>query len=53
MIVDTTPYLCDEEQGLCLAHKNGRRLYEYSDHISDYAAGLIGEGLNGMLRDKN
>jgi hypothetical protein len=28
-------------------------LYEYSDHIFDYAAGLIGEGLNAMLREKN
>jgi hypothetical protein len=29
--------------------KNDRLLYSYSDHISDYAAGLIGKELNGYL----
>jgi hypothetical protein len=52
-IFDTTQYLCDMEQEVCLSHKNGRRLYEYSDHISDYGAGLIGEGLNAMLKKAN
>ncbi len=48
-IFDTTPSLCDIEEGMCLASKNGRRLYWYSDHISDYAAGLIGERLNSFI----
>lgn len=45
----TTPILCDEEKGLCEISKNGRLLYSYSDHISDYAAGLIGRPLNAWL----
>lgn len=45
----TTPILCDREKGLCEISKNGRLLYSYSDHISDYAAGLIGRPLNAWL----
>ena len=46
----STPILCDETKGLCEIYKNGRLLYSYSDHISDYAAGLIGRPLNEMLK---
>ena len=45
----TTPILCDEDKRLCEISKNGRLLYSYSDHISDYAAGLIGRPLNIWL----
>jgi peptidoglycan/LPS O-acetylase OafA/YrhL len=45
----STPILCDEKKGLCEISKNGRLLYSYSDHISDYAAGLIGRPLNTWL----
>jgi len=48
----TTPILCDEGKDLCEISKNGRLLYSYSDHISDYAAGLIGRPLNEWLRDQ-
>lgn len=48
-IFDTTKYLCDIEEGVCLPHKNGRLLYSFTDHISDYAAGLIGKDLNYLL----
>jgi peptidoglycan/LPS O-acetylase OafA/YrhL len=48
----TTPILCDEKKGLCEISKNGRLLYSYSDHISDYSAGLIGRPLNEWLRDR-
>ena len=48
----TTPILCDETKGLCEISKNGRLLYSYSDHISDYSAGLIGRPLNEWLRDQ-
>ena len=48
----TTPILCDEGKGLCEISKNGRLLYSYSDHISDYSAGLIGRPLNEWLRDQ-
>ena len=49
----TTPILCDESKGLCEISKNGRLLYSYSDHISDYSAGLIGKPLNDWLRDQS
>ena len=53
----TTPILCDDttdvSQGKCQISKNGRLLYSYSDHISDYSAGLIGRPLNEWLRDQS
>jgi peptidoglycan/LPS O-acetylase OafA/YrhL len=49
-IFDTTRYLCDLEESVCLADKNGRALYQFTDHVSDYAAGLIGKDLNEFLR---
>ena len=49
-IFDTTGYLCDVERDVCLPSKNGRSLYSHTDHISDYAAGLIGAGLNSYLQ---
>jgi peptidoglycan/LPS O-acetylase OafA/YrhL len=48
----TTPILCDESKDLCEISKNGRLLYSYSDHISDYSAGLIGRPLNNWLREQ-
>jgi hypothetical protein len=50
-IFDTTKYLCDLEQEVCLPDKNGRALYHFTDHVSDYAAGLIGKDLNEFLRN--
>jgi len=49
----TTPILCDEKKGLCEISKNGRLLYSFTDHISDYSAGLIGRPLNEWLRDRS
>jgi peptidoglycan/LPS O-acetylase OafA/YrhL len=49
-IFDTTNYLCGDEEGVCTTYKDGRPLYGYTDHISDYAAGLIGIHLNKFLR---
>lgn len=48
-VFDTIEYLCDTKIGVCTSHKNGRLLYSYTDHISDYAAGLIGKELNAYL----
>ena len=48
-IFDTTKYFCDMEAGVCQSRKNGHFLYSYTDHMSDYAAGLIGEELNAFL----
>jgi hypothetical protein len=50
-LFDTTPYLCDLEAGTCSTVKQNVLLYSYTDHISDYAAGIIGKGLNRELVD--
>ena len=41
--------MCDMPQEVCLPNKNGRVLYSGTDHISDYAAGLIGRDLDEFL----
>ncbi len=48
-VFDSTAQLCDMERRVCLPYKNGRLLYSFTDHISDYAAGLIGQDLNQFL----
>ena len=48
-IFDTLGHLCDVQTGLCLPYKNEKLLYSYSDHISDYAAEMIGKDLNEFL----
>lgn len=50
-IFDTIEYLCETEAGVCRSNKDGHSLYSYSDHISDYAAGVIGKGLNEFILD--
>ena len=47
-IFNTAPFVCDTAKGICAAFKNDRLMYSYTDHISDYAAGLIGQGLNAL-----
>ena len=47
-ILDSLDYLCDLENN-CGHTLNGRPLYSYTDHISDYASGLIGKDLNKLL----
>ena len=48
-IFDPTAILCDLHSRSCGPTLNGRALYEYTDHISDYAAGLIGTQLNAFI----
>lgn len=48
-IFETLEYYCDLKAGLCSHSKDGRALYSYTDHISDYASGLVGKGLNNFL----
>jgi hypothetical protein len=35
---------------VCLPVKDGRLMYWLTDHVSDYAAGLIGRELNDLVR---
>ena len=46
-IFDATDIYC--ANGTCGPTRDGRLLYAYTDHISDYAAGLVGQRLNGFL----
>ena len=48
-VFDSTPYLCSTETGMCSYQKDGKRMYSYTDHLSDYAAGRVGEPLNRYL----
>jgi peptidoglycan/LPS O-acetylase OafA/YrhL len=49
-IFDTTPFMCDQDKGLCETTQNGKLMYIFTDHISDYAAGRIGKSLNQFLK---
>jgi hypothetical protein len=51
-IFDPTNLLCDQTRGVCDAVKNGRILYGYTDHVSDYAAGIVGKDLNEFLNQQ-
>ena len=51
-IFDPTLIYCDEKLGSCDFLNNGKAMYGYTDHISDYAAHLVGSSLNKFL-DKN
>ena len=51
-LFDTTPILCDQTDNVCATTKNGRLLYGGTDHISDHAAGLIGNELNRYLNSR-
>lgn len=49
-VFDTLPVLCDTKSNDCNAHMNNRAMYGVTDHISDYAAGLVGSALNDSIR---
>lgn len=51
-IFDPTNVYCDQNTGYCEAIKNGRLMYSYTDHISDYASGLVGRSLNAFVKLK-
>lgn len=48
-LFDSVPFLCDQKDNICTTIKDGRLLYDGTDHISDHAAGLIGKELNRYL----
>jgi peptidoglycan/LPS O-acetylase OafA/YrhL len=51
-IYDTLPDLCDMKESICTMHKNGRYLYGATDHISEFAANLIGAKINDALKNQ-
>lgn len=52
-VFDTLAYFCDPADSLCKPSRNGKQLYAYSDHMSDYSAGLIGSDLNAFVAQLN
>jgi hypothetical protein len=48
-LFDSTPFMCNKNNGICESKQNGKRMYVFTDHVSDYAAGLIGKELNVFL----
>lgn len=48
-VFDTLPLLCDTKTQSCAALMNGRVMYSFTDHISDYAAGLVAKALNSSV----
>jgi peptidoglycan/LPS O-acetylase OafA/YrhL len=48
-LFDAPSVLCDTIRDICGHYRADRRLYSYADHVSDYAAGLLGERLNALL----
>ncbi|MBS1199055.1 MAG: O-acetyltransferase OatA [Proteobacteria bacterium] len=52
MVYDPIPLLCDTARNNCSITRDGKFLYSYSDHISDYANSLIAKDLLTAL-EKN
>jgi peptidoglycan/LPS O-acetylase OafA/YrhL len=48
-IFDATEIFCGSEDRICRHVRWDRFMYSYTDHPSDYAAGIIGENLNPFL----
>lgn len=48
-IFDPTDIYCPPETGRCNAIQNGRLMTAITDHISDYASGLVGKKLNAYM----
>ncbi len=49
IVLDPTPWLCDIPANLCTVTQEGRFLYSYDDHISDYANSRIARNLLSKL----
>jgi peptidoglycan/LPS O-acetylase OafA/YrhL len=48
-VFDPAPELCGGEDAICRPFADGRMLYRYSDHISDFAAGRIAGRLDPFM----
>ena len=48
-IFDATEIFCGSEDRICRRMRWDRLMYSYTDHPSDYAAGIIGQNLNPFL----
>lgn len=48
-IFDATDIYCNRQSDVCGPLVNNQLLYNHTDHISDYAGGLVGQKLNDFL----
>lgn len=49
-IYDPTPLLCDIPNNVCTIIRDGKFLYSYGDHISDYANSIIAREMLPVIR---
>ncbi len=49
-VYDPTSVLCDSQRNVCPMTMNGKYLYSYGDHMSDYANGLVAGQFLPLLR---
>ncbi|BBJ00627.1 hypothetical protein FGKAn22_23190 [Ferrigenium kumadai] len=50
VIYDPAPLLCDVPNNVCAVTREGKFLYSYGDHISDYANSMIARDMVPMIR---
>jgi len=50
IIFDPTPLLCDIPNNKCTVTREGKFLYSYGDHISDYANSMIARDILSLIR---
>lgn len=51
VVYDPTPLLCDIPGNLCAITQNGKFLYSYGDHVSDYANSMIARDMLPVIRE--
>jgi peptidoglycan/LPS O-acetylase OafA/YrhL len=49
-VFDTLPVLCDAAADRCAVMRDGKSLYSYGDHLSDYGGSLVARALAPMLQ---
>ncbi|HEU0282553.1 MAG TPA: acyltransferase family protein [Gallionella sp.] len=50
-VYDPTPLLCDIPRNVCAITHEGKFLYSYGDHISDYANSMIARDMLPVIRE--
>jgi hypothetical protein len=45
VVYDPTPLLCDIPNNVCRVTEDGKFLYSYGDHISDFANSMIAKDM--------
>lgn len=50
-VYDPTPLLCDVPNNVCTTTHQGKFLYSYGDHVSDYANSMIARDMLPAIRD--